>query len=300
MATSANMPTMENWEAMQQQYNTLASELHRQRAELQQVAASGSRSSAPKPAKPNTFSSVKDSGSTDSWLFSLRLYFEATGTDDSHKVAFAVTFLRGSAALWWQSHLAQVDADTALRITSWTQFSTEFKAQFAPVNSVKTARDTIRHLSQTKGVQEYIDRFQALVLQIPDMSAAEQLDKFIAGLKPAIQEKVEIEDCDTLSKAMQIAQRIDSIHQRHLRQNGSTASTSAPASDGPVPMEVGAMRPQQSHQRSRQQWRPRPRGQPQPPEISERERARCQDQDRCFKCKQKGHSWRMCSPNFRR
>ncbi len=315
MEPSGDMPTLENWAAMQQQLSDVVSELHRQRAELVQARgqvaaqaqvaaqvqphaqpfAGSNRSSAPKPAQPSTFSSVKDSGSTDSWLFSLRLYFEATGTADSQKVPFAVTFLRGSAALWWQSHLSQVDAGSVARIISWDAFSTEFKAQFAPVNSVKIARDAIRGLTQTKGVQEYIDRFQALVLQIPDMSAAEQLDKFTTGLKPAVQEKVEIEDPSSLARAMQIAQRIDNIHHRHQQSNRATASTSA-ASDGPTPMELGAMRPEQ--QRGQQQWRPRPHGRR--PQLNPRELSRCIGQNRCFACKQIGHSWTNCTSKQQR
>ena len=129
----------------------------------------------------------------------------------------------------------------------------------------------MRQLSQTKGVQDYIDRFQTLVLQIPDMSAAEQLDRFTAGLKPAVQERVEIEACDTLAKAMRIAQRIDTIHHRHQQLARAAAPAQSPPaiSDGPTPMELGAMRPQhsrpgmQQHSRPRQRsrgWQPRQSG----------------------------------------
>ena len=114
----------------------LTAELQRQRSVVERATAPGS-AGAPKPNKPNTFSSVKESGLVSAWLFSLRLYFEATRTADEHKVAFAVTFLRGSAALWWQAHLAQVDSRTATRLADWSQFCTAFQAQFAAVNSVK-------------------------------------------------------------------------------------------------------------------------------------------------------------------
>ncbi len=87
MEPSGDMPTLENWAAMQQQLSDVVSELHRQRAELVQARgqvaaqaqvaaqvqpqaqpfAGSNRSSAPKPAQPSTFSSVKDSGSTDSY-----------------------------------------------------------------------------------------------------------------------------------------------------------------------------------------------------------------------------------------
>ena len=222
------MPTLENWaRELQQQVGTLTAEVTRQRSELDHAATAGQSSTGfvPKPTKPDTFSSSKESGLASAWLFSLKLYFEATEAADRHKVSFAATFLRGSAALWWQAHLAQADAGTAARIVTWEQFDAGLRAAFSPVNSVKIARDAIRSLSQTRSVQEYIDRFQALVLQIPDMSAAEQLDKFTAGLKPAIQEKVEIEGCDTLTRAMNIAQRIDSVRHRFQQQSRQSATS---------------------------------------------------------------------------
>ncbi len=146
MEHPGDLPTPENWAAMQQQLSDVVSEPHRQRAERVQAPgqvaaqaqvaaqtqpqaqpfAGSNRSSAPKSAQASTFSSVNN-GSTDSCLLSLRLYFEATGTADSQKFPFAVTFLRGSAALWWQSHLSQVDAGSIARIMSWDAFSTEFK-----------------------------------------------------------------------------------------------------------------------------------------------------------------------------
>ena len=146
-------------------------------------------------------------------------------------------------------------------------------------------------------MQEYIDRFQALVLQTLDMSAAEQLDKFTAGLKPAVQEKVEIEDPSSLERAMQIAQRIDNIHHRHQQSNRATASTSA-ASDGPTPMELGAICMGPEQPRGQQQWRPRPHGRR--PQLNPCELARFIGQNRCFACKQIGHSWTNCTSKQQR
>ena len=122
------MPTVDDWTAVRQQVEFLTTGLQRQATLTQAAATATPRHDGPKPTKPDTFSSTRDSGSPQAWLFSQRLYFEATGTADQHKVSFAVTFLRGSAALWWQSHLAQVDSGTALRLTSWDNFSTEFQA----------------------------------------------------------------------------------------------------------------------------------------------------------------------------
>ena len=239
----------------------------------------------PKPSKPDTFSSGKESGSAAAWLFSQRLYFEATNTADEYKVPFAVTFLRGSAALWWQAHLRQCVNGIVARLATWD--SAEFLTQFAPINSVKVARDAIRSLIQTRSVQEYIDKFQTLVLQIPDMSAAEQLDKFTA----VIHEKVEIEGCTTLA-AMRVAQRNDTIHHHHQQQqqlsrSAASSSPSAIPSDTPTPMDLNAMRQSNANSYQHQPFRQEPR-------LTPAERLRHVNQNRCFKCHRVGHSWKQC------
>ena len=94
-----------------------------------------------------------------------------------------------------------------------------------PGLSVKVARDAIHSLIQARSVQEDIGRFQTLVLQIPDMNVAEQLDEFTAGFKLVIYEKAEIEGCTTLADAMRVAQRIDAIHHRHQHQLERSAAS---------------------------------------------------------------------------
>ena len=197
---------------------------------LQASAAAAPPHASTKPSKPPTFSSVKDSGPPSSWLFSVDLYFQVSRTPDDQKVDFAVTFLRGSAALWWQAQCREVSEGARQPITDWAAFKDEFIATFSPVDSSKIARDQVRGL-QAKSVAEYTDRFRSLVLQIPDMSSAEGLDRFVAGLKPHIRGRVEIEDPKQLSKAMHIAQRMDNIHSRSLQRssNASFSQTSASA-----------------------------------------------------------------------
>ena len=262
---------------------------------LQATAAVAPPHASTKPSKPPTFSSVKDSGPPTSWLFSVDLYFQVSRTPDDQKVDFAVTFLRGSAALWWQAQCREVSEGTRQPVAGWVDFKDEFRATFSPVDASKIARDQLRGLQQAKSVAEYTDRFRTLVLQIPDMSSAEGLDRFVAGLKPHIRERVEIEDPKQLSKAMHIAQRMDTIHSRSLQRssNASFSQTSASAAtpqavtDSATPMELGAMRPQPPNQRRF------------PAKLKPGDRQRFRDQDRCFRCRQVGH-WHADCPGLNR
>ena len=142
---------------------------------------------------------------------------------------------------------------------------------------------------------DYTDRFRVLALQIGDLSPAETLDRFVAGLKPNIRERVELEDPKDIYRAMHIAQRMDSIHSRRSTTTTTTqpsqSSTSAPApeavTDTATPMELGAMRPQSGNQRKF------------PRKLGPGDRKRFKDQDRCFKCREIGHWHGECPLNNR-
>lgn len=261
-------------------------------ARCDQLSASGPRYHTAKPIKPATYSSTRDSGTPATWLFSVDTYFKASGTPADRQVPLVATFLRGSASLWWQSVCRDVDAGSRVAITTPEAFRTEFLRVFSPVDGSKIARDALRQLTQAKSVSEYTDKFRSLVLQITNIGPAEALDRYVAGLKPHIRERVEIEDCKELDRAMFIAQRMDSIH--HRSQQTLTRSTFAPTpqstaaptlssappatSDGPTPMELGAMRPQ-----GRTQQRPTFR------KLTPADRSSYANEGRCFRCRQLGH-----------
>ena len=198
------------------------------------VAPAASAVPTLKPAKPDTFSNVRSSGRPEAWLFTIETYFEATGINDPHRVTFVATLLRGAAALWWQSHLRSVSDGSIARITTWAAFTASLLEQFAPVGNVRQARDRLRHLLQTKSVAQYTTEFRSLILQIPDASAAEQLDKFIAGLKPVVRREVEMREPNTLPEAMRLADRAD----QHIYRNTASGVTRP---SGPVPMDIGAI-----------------------------------------------------------
>ncbi|CAI7896747.1 unnamed protein product [Closterium sp. NIES-54] len=63
---------------------------------------------------------------------------------------------------------------------------------FEPVNAIKQARDNLAELCQHRSVAEYINRFRELVLEIPGIPAAKQMDKFKRGLKSKIRTEVEL------------------------------------------------------------------------------------------------------------
>ena len=146
------------------------------------------------------------------------------------------------------------------------------------MGNVRQARDRLRHLLQTKSVARYTTEFRSLILQIPDASAAEQLDKFIAGFKPIFRREVEMRKPDTLLEAMRLADRAD----QHIYRNTASGVTrpQGPAPSSPVPMDIGAID-------TRGYKAPLAR-------VTPQERDRLAREDRCFRCRAKGHRASAC------
>ena len=256
---------------LQQQVNVLAAQLTAQTAVPSPVPRL-------KPTRPDTFSDVKTSGRPETWLFTVGTYFEAAGVADPYTVTFLATLLRGSAALWWQSHTLAVREATLTAIVTWEAFQRTFLEQFAPVSNVKQARDQLSALQQTKSVAHYTTEFRSLILQIPDASAAEQLDRYVRGLKPDVRRVVDLREPANLQAAMRLADRADSHLDRaspagvFLPEPAPAPAPTPAAEPVPVPMDINAVGSQ----------------------LSATEKGLLTKQGRCFVCKKRGHRANNC------
>ncbi|CAI5964364.1 unnamed protein product [Closterium sp. NIES-64] len=114
---------------------------------------------------------------------------------------------------------------------------------FEPINFIERARDNLAELRQHRSVAEYINRLRELVLEIPDIPAAELMDKFKRGLKPKIRTEVELRGATTLDEMIRVAERFDTINfTAYQRFQGRTGqhTTAGPTyrTNGPSPMEL--------------------------------------------------------------
>jgi hypothetical protein len=148
-----------------------------------------------KPPKPDPFSGSTSPGDrVDLWLFTMERYCDAVKMQAEQRVPFAATFLRSGAATWWRAHLTLVREEKEQLITDWSRFSASITAQFKPVNWRKIARDKLHNLRQIGSVSQYVYTFHALCLDVGNISEDEKLDRFIRGLKPRVQQEVELAD----------------------------------------------------------------------------------------------------------
>jgi hypothetical protein len=272
-----------------------------------------------KPPKPDTFDG-RTQKSIDQWLFEIEQYFIITRAPSSDWVTIAAAFLRGSAATWWRS--AYQKAQVSNIIITWESFKAALIQRFRPIEASKTARTALDALRQTRSVSEYCDTFLRYVQLIDNITDAEQIHRFISGLKPSIAREVDMFDPKTLENAMSVASRADLRSKLYGNNNNSTNTNqyrsfnNAPRSmnqerrtfgggvSSGVPMELGKIEDNKevelgesteinalSSYGNRSNTGNRNNG------LSREEYDRLSKERRCFRCRQVGHMARNCTNN---
>lgn len=212
-----------------------------------------------KLAKPSLFTGAAKAN-VETWLFEVEQYLMAYEVDDdSQRIAFAAASLKGLALQWWQNHCILHPSQRL----SWQQFKEEVKKRFQPVEASRTARVNLRSLKQgNKSVAEYCSAFYEQLQLIHDMSEADQVENFMAGLNWSTSTEVDRRDPLTLQDAMMLAQRTEirgrfrttqrgtssdsykyNRFYNHYRPNSNgqekTTTTHENRNTGPTPMELG-------------------------------------------------------------
>ncbi len=120
-------------------------------------------------------------------------------------------------------------------------FQQEILNYFEPVNRELTARKMLSELKQMGKltiVRDYNREFSKWLLQIPSMTAAEQIFHYSQGLKTRTRIEVERSEPNTLQDAMKIADRLDSLYTSGQNSFGFGRSNNN-HSGGPTPMQIG-------------------------------------------------------------
>ena len=142
----------------------------------------------------------------DDWIFQWTQYFNVVAVpDETSRVAMVGLQLSGDAVHWYQHHYERRPP------TSTAELFADMIQAFVPVDRSVFARSELASLVQKRSVDSYIERFRALCLQIPDLSEAERLDRFLRGLKSEVFKEVFLRDPKRLEDAMSIASRLDAL-----------------------------------------------------------------------------------------
>ena len=224
-------------------------------------------SSVPRCKKPESF---KGKGSITSWITHVTNYVGST--DERNALTVAVSYLEGPAHEWW---IVYRKTEEGMAIQTWSQLQPALIKRFDTLNKVKIARDKLAKWRQIKDVPSFNDDFQRIVLDIPNISVEEQIDRYTRGLKPYIWKELCTREYTSLNDAMRDAERVESAHKR-LNKNPRTDQpprNKQGQDQGPTPMDIGNL---------------------QLKKLSPAERDQCRKEGRCFRCRQKGHMASKC------
>ena len=226
-------------------------------------AMASSHAAGPKIRRPDPF---RGKGSVSSWVRHMDNYLE--GTSGPKALSIAVSYLEGSAHEWW---IVFKTTEEGRDITSWDQFQEALINRFQTLNKSKIARDKLAKWKQVKDVPTFNDDFLKIVLDIPNISVEEQVDRYTRGLKPHIWKELCTREYTKLSDAMRDAERVEAAHKRIPRTRPTTTPTRTDS--GPTPMDIGNVVLKK---------------------LTPAERDQCKKEGKCFRCRQKGHMANKC------
>jgi hypothetical protein len=172
---------------------------------------------ARKVREPEVYNGERDTIVVDSWIYSLELYFSLVKIEHpQEKLLYAVSLLRKDAQLWY-SQLNTFEKEHAPQ--DWDELKVALRTEFVPIDTIAKARDNMASLVQTTTVNQYINDFRRLLLQIPDMSEGVAQDKFVRGLVKPLRYAVRSQFPKTLADAQRIALAIESADEGEVVQS---------------------------------------------------------------------------------
>jgi hypothetical protein len=133
------------------------------------------------------------------------------GVPEGRRVSLVVTKFWGRAAVWWQQVKQTRVRQGKLKITSWEKLLTKMRPAFLPHNYLRTMYQRLQNWSQgLKSVDEYIEEFHKLLARVDLSESDEQLvSRYIGGLRPQIQDTMNIFDLVDISAAHQRAMLVE-------------------------------------------------------------------------------------------
>jgi hypothetical protein len=141
----------------------------------------------------------------DAWLRRLDKHFDFYGSsvfpDEASRIKYATMHLDGPATDWWDT----LPAGDKLRIATWQEFVDAMHSRFRPLQASLVARHRLSALKQTHSVAAYATLFQKELTPISDMSDADQVHYFRAGLKSVIGQRVLEKMPKNLHEAIDVA-----------------------------------------------------------------------------------------------
>ena len=229
-----------------------------------QVAASQAQMSSgyPKPKlnKPPLFTGKLN---VDSWASHMNIYLR--GSTDEEALHVAVSYLGGAAHKWWMTQ--------STTISTWTDLRDAICKRFSHLNKTKMARDRLHKWRQIKDIKTYNDDFLAIIIDIPNISMEEQIDKYERGLKAYIWKEICTREYSELAEIMKDAERVEAAFQSRIIRGATIGKRDDRRKEEPIPMEIGKIEIKK---------------------LTTEERQKCIKEGLCLRCREPGHIAKKC------
>ena len=253
--------------------------------------------------KPEIFNGESDQ-SLDAFIGHMDLYVSTV--PDSMKLKVAVSFLSGHAYDWFKV-IENVD-----NVDSWDRLKDMMKSRFEPINKVKSARDKLARWRQERDVSHYNESFLKIIINIPNISKDEVIDRYLRGLRPEICQELCTNEYDSITKVMSDALSIEAAKNsfrkwnprpRNPNQGGWPRSGPPTLGTWPRPNPNGGVRNRQFNPNGWSHPIPPGANGPTPMDISntnmrfpvrDAQWYRDKNTGACFKCHRQGCRWETC------
>lgn len=235
----------------------------KQLSDAKAKASSGGATTA-RPNKPALFSGKP--GTIEAWCSHMDSYVRLTDPDEACRIA--CTYLDGEAFTWWHTY------SRTTAVPDWATFRAALIRRFSPLNKTQAARDKLHSWRQIKDVGTFNRTFLSVLLDIPDITEAEKIDRYSRGLKRDIWQALCLKTYTDLESLMTDALRVEAAKAGVSRITSNVNSTSGkPPTMGVVPMDISSIKIEK---------------------LTPDERQRCMREGLCLRCREKGHMAKDC------
>ena len=159
-----------------------------------------------KPKDPPTFAG-KPNEDVEVWVQQVENFLLLIGGSDPMQVAYIANLLHGPAQLWFQR-----ECKGGNRPENWDCLSHMLLERFGNVTKKEFAQSSLMNIRQGKNetAHDYAMRFEATLNKVAQYDQTWVKNIFIWGLQPNLATTVSLKSPATLSKAMQLAKKVDS------------------------------------------------------------------------------------------
>ncbi len=214
--------------------------------------------------------------SLDSFVGHMDLY--VADVPEETKFNVAVSFLGGHAYDWFKvsQHVDKIESLDGLKQMPHQRFQ--------PINKVKSARDKLAIWKQTKDVSLYNETFLKIIIDIPNISTDEVIDRYMRGLKAEISQELCTTTYDSLTTLMSHALSVEAAKKSFLRSRTTYSRPINPTNyNHPVSMDISNTRMRNPHQRKTFEDR-----------LRDPQWKKDWENGACFSCHLQGCRWKVC------